>query len=111
MITTCKCGAHKLLTATGVRFEENDGAICRHGVAACRWFAELPSEVAAGSRASDTKELLAAVHDWGVGASNRAPYLSHGMLCMSIRTPETKLACDCGLDEWYAEIVNLLGKG
>lgn len=39
MITTCRCGAYKLLTATGLRYEDNAGAICRHTPSACTWFA------------------------------------------------------------------------
>jgi len=39
----CRCGAFRLLTATGLRYEENAGAICRHTQAGCRWFA--PSDI------------------------------------------------------------------
>jgi len=40
IFTKCRCGAHSLLsvTVTGVRYEENAGAICRHRMEACEWF-------------------------------------------------------------------------
>lgn len=35
---TCRCGAFRVLTATGVRYEENAGAIIRHRADACEAF-------------------------------------------------------------------------
>lgn len=57
------------------------------------------------ARALEVVALLTEAHDWGVGASNRFPYLSHGMLCMAIRTRGVERPCDCGLVEWYDRVV------
>jgi hypothetical protein len=46
VITKCHCGAYSLLTATGLRYEENAWAICRHTPRACVWFSPLPTPAA-----------------------------------------------------------------
>lgn len=63
-ILSCRCGAFKVLTATGIRYEDNAGAICRHTLGACLWFAQFPTPVGEGTRA------LAPESERGEGASS-----------------------------------------